>query len=204
MRFVSYRGLGYSSLFALPLLVTSLLIAPASAQTGDMTTLEDTSIDSTTPEALDGMQQEDLSDPQNLRPLNQASSLLSMQGGQRLMAEAGTAIETQSYDEAAKKLQEARQVFNQLSNFHLQLANSFQGIDNKIFESQRKRALETGQMRDEATYQLALVHRAQNQPELSVPLLIQVIRSQDPNSNLGKKSYQQLFELGFVDTPYSR
>jgi hypothetical protein len=194
---VFLRRLGYSSLLAIPLVFTSTLIVPISAQTEETVTPEETSIDSTTPEVIDGIQQEDLSDPQNLRPLNQASSLLSMQGGQRLMAEAGTAIETQSYDEAAKKLQEARQVFNQLSNFHLQLANSFQGIDNKIFESQRKRALETGQMRDEATYQLALVHRAQNKPELSVPLLIQVIRSQDPNSNLGRKSYQQLFGVRF-------
>ena len=57
-------------------------------------------------------------------------------------------------------------------------------------------------MRDEATYQLALIHRARQQPELSVPLLIQVIRSQNPTSELGKKSYQQLYELGFVDSPY--
>jgi thioredoxin-like negative regulator of GroEL len=58
-------------------------------------------------------------------------------------------------------------------------------------------------MRDEATYQLALVHRAQNQPELAVPLLIQVIRSQNATSELGKKSYQQLYEIGFVNTPFS-
>jgi thioredoxin-like negative regulator of GroEL len=59
-------------------------------------------------------------------------------------------------------------------------------------------------MRDEATYQLALVHRAQNQPELAVPLLIQILRSQSPTRDLGKKAYQQLFELGFVDSPYPK
>ena len=53
-------------------------------------------------------------------------------------------------------------------------------------------------MRDSATYQLALVHRAQDQPELAVPLLVQIIRSQNPTTDLGKKSYQQLYELGFV------
>ena len=57
-------------------------------------------------------------------------------------------------------------------------------------------------MRDEATYRLALVHRAQNKPELAVPLLIQIIRSQQPTRDLGKKAYQQLLELGFVDSPF--
>ncbi|RMF23925.1 MAG: hypothetical protein D6756_07865 [Cyanobacteria bacterium J083] len=148
-------------------------------------------------------EQEDLSDPNNLRPLTQADSLLSLQGGKKLMEQANQAINNQQYDLAADKLQKSRQIFNQLSNFYLQLASSFSGIDNRIAQSQRNKALETGQMRDEATYQLALVHRAQNKPELSVPLLIQVIRSQNPTSELGTKAYQQLFEIGFVDAPFN-
>jgi hypothetical protein len=148
-------------------------------------------------------QTEDLSDPNNLRPLNQSDSLLSLKGGKKLMEEASTAIDSQKYDIAATKLQQARQIFNQLSNFYLQLSNSFSGIENRISEAQRNKALTTGQMRDEATYQLALVHRAQNKPELSVPLLIQVIRSQNPTSELGKKAYQQLFEIGFVEDSFS-
>jgi sorbitol-specific phosphotransferase system component IIA len=62
--------------------------------------------------------------------------------------------------------------------------------------------VETAQKRDEATYQLALVHRAQNEADVAVPLLVQVIRSQNPTTEMGKKAYQQLFELGFVDSPY--
>ena len=144
----------------------------------------------------------DLTDPNTLRPLTQEESLLSLQGGQRLMVEANSAIETQNYGVAAQKLQDVRQVFNQLSNFYQQLASSFSGIDAPIYNDQRQKALETAEMRDEATYQLALVHRAQNQPELAVPLLIQIIRSQNPTGNFGKKAYQQLFELGFVDSPF--
>jgi hypothetical protein len=136
--------------------------------------------------------------------LSQENSLLSLPGGQQLMAEAGSAVSAQNYDLAVKKLQEARQVFNQLSNFYQELAASFSGIDNTIADSQRKNAVETAQKRDEATYQLALVHRAQNKPELAVPLLIQIIRSQNPTRDLGKKAYQQLFELGFVDSPFPR
>lgn len=144
----------------------------------------------------------DLTDPNQLRPLTQEDSLLSLQGGDRLMAEANQAIGAQDYILAAQKLQQARQVFNQLSNFYQQLSDSFSGIDNRIYNEHRQNALKTAEMRDEATYQLALVHRAQNQPELAVPLLIQIIRSQNPTRDLGKKAYQQLFELGFVSSPF--
>jgi hypothetical protein len=146
--------------------------------------------------------QPDPTDPNNVRPLPQNNSLLSIQSGKNLMDEANKAVNSQNYPVAAKKLQDARQVFNQLSNFYLQLSASFSGIDNRYVESNRRKALETADLRDEATYQLALVHRAQNQPELAVPLLIQIIRSQNPTRPLGKKAYQQLFELGFVETAY--
>jgi hypothetical protein len=139
-----------------------------------------------------------------LQPTAQNNSILSMAGGQRLMEEAEQAISAQNYALAAQKLQEARQVYNQLSNFYQELNASFTGIDNRVSDSQRQKALETAQKRDEATYKLALLHRAQNQPELAVPLLIQIIRSQNPTRELGKKAYQQLFELGFVDAPFPR
>jgi hypothetical protein len=147
----------------------------------------------------------DPSDPNVVRPVGNAETgILSLQGGQRLMQEATDAVSSQNYALAVKKLQEARQVYNQLSNFYQELAGSFSGVDNRIADVQRRKALETAQMRDQATYQLALVHRAQNQPELAVPLLVQIIRSQQPTRDLGKKAYQQLFELGFVDSPFPR
>jgi hypothetical protein len=139
---------------------------------------------------------------QDLRPLG--NGILSTQGGQRLMQEASSAVSAQNYPVAVQKLQEAREVFNQISNFYQDLAASFSGIDTRIADGQRQQAIATAQMRDEATYQLALVHRAENKPELSVPLLVQIIRSQNPTRELGQKAYQQLYELGFVDAPYPR
>jgi hypothetical protein len=134
---------------------------------------------------------------------SQPASILSIEGGKKLMMEADQAIEAQQYDLAVKKLQNARQVYNQLSNFYLQLFNSFTGLDNAAAEAHRKKALDTSLERDKATYQLALVHRSQNKPELSVPLLIQIITSQSPGIGLGRKAYEQLLEIGFVDIPYT-
>lgn len=130
--------------------------------------------------------------------------VLSIPGGQRLMGEANSAVSSGNYTLAVKKLQEARQVLNQTSNFYQQLGNNFAGIDSRISDDLRRKAVDAAQMRDEATYQLALAHRALNQPELSVPLLVQVINSQNPTRELGKKSYAQLVELGFASTPYPR
>lgn len=186
------RFLRTTGVISLSILAASLLLHPGKTHAQAL------------PSGSNQAQPIDPSDPNVLRPLNQDGSILSMQGGQRLLSEASQAVSSQNYTLAIKKLQDARQVYNQLSNFYQDLAGSFSGIDNRIADSQRRKALESAQMRDEATYQLALVHRAQNQPELAVPLLVQIIRSQQPTRDLGKKAYQQLFELGFVDSPFPR
>ena len=185
-----FRHFRFTSFLSLPFMLSLALLSPAQAQ-------------SQSPAIPSGNDtQPDLTDPTNLRPLNQNDSILSRQGGERLMAEAMAAVNAQNYSLATKKLQESRQVFNQLSNFYQQLFTTFSGIDNRVAESQRAKAVEAGDMRDQATYQLALVHRAQSQHELAVPLLIQVVRSQNPTRELGRKAYQQLFEVGFVDTAF--
>jgi hypothetical protein len=188
------RFLRNSCLTFIPVMTALTLLSPVNAQTPTPKT----------PGNSGEAQPLNPKNPNIIQPTAQNNSILSVAGGQRLMTEASSAISSQDYPLAVKKLQEARQVFNQISNFYQQLATSFSGIDNRTADSQRKKALETAQMRDDATYQLALVHRAQNQPELAVPLLVQIINSQNPTRDLGKKAYQQLFELGFVDSPYPR
>lgn len=186
------RFLTTSGLIAASILATSALVKPTASHA------------QTLPTGPNQAQPIDPNDPNVIRPVDQNNTLLSMAGGKQLMENAQKAAAAQNYTVAIKKYQEARQVFNQLSNFYQDLAGSFSGIDIRIADSQRKKALEAAQLRDDATYQLALVHRSQNQPELAVPLLVQIIRSQQPTRDLGQKAYQQLFELGFVDSPYPR
>lgn len=188
------RPLSISGMISLSMLAGAILTLPVSAQTPQKKAAPATQsrpIDPSTPNVV--------------RPsASQDDSLLSLQGGQRLMDDAQRAVSAQNYPQAMKKLQEARQIYNQLSNFYQDLTTSFSGIDTRVADSQRKKALDAAQMRDQATYQLALVHRAMNQSELAVPLLVQIIRSQQPTRDLGKKAYQQLLELGFVDVQYPR
>jgi hypothetical protein len=138
------------------------------------------------------------------KPNSLDNSVFSIAGGERLMTEASAAVSQQNYNLAITKFQDARQVFNQLSNFYQELNSSFAGIDNRLADSHRQKALQTAQLRDKATFQLAVVYRANNQPELAIPLLVQLIRSQAPTRELGQQAYQQLYELGFVDVQFPR
>ncbi|MBJ7899422.1 MAG: hypothetical protein GC158_05775 [Cyanobacteria bacterium RI_101] len=194
---VSFRSLGWVSLLSLVLGLNLGGPGAVQAQTPAPAPAPEIPTDPFPAEEVDE------TDPNSLRPLNQPGSVLSLAGAKKIMDEANAAIGANDYAKALDKLQQARRIYNQLSNFHLQLANSFTGISPAIFEEQRTAALKTGQLRDEATYRLALVHRVKNEPELAVPLLIQIIRSQNPTTDLGRKAYQQLLELGFVDTPFN-
>jgi tetratricopeptide (TPR) repeat protein len=137
-----------------------------------------------------------------LRP-TQSTGTLSIAGNQQLLDEAEAAIAVQDYDLATEKLLEAREGLNQLSNYYQDLGQMFLGINTQLHQSNREKALETAQLRDLASYQLALVYRTQNQPDMAIPLLMEILRSQQPTRELGQRAYQQLFEIGFVDEPYT-
>ena len=54
-----------------------------------------------------------------------------------------------------------------------------------------------------ANLRLAALFRKQNQPEVAVPVLVEVVRLMTPAKEQGRKAYEDLLELGFADTPYS-
>lgn len=144
---------------------------------------------------------------QSVEPINPnlvGDGLFNIDAGRRLISEGSSAVSSQNYDLAADKFQDSRQLMNQLSNFYQGLAKTFTGVDPVVSRSLRSKALETAELRDQSTYQLALVYRSQNQSDKAIPLLIEIVRSQNPSRDLGKKAYRQLLELGFVDTPYPR
>ena len=49
---------------------------------------------------------------------------------------------------------------------------------------------------------LASLYKRKKQPEVAVPLLVEIIRLMTPNSSEGKEAYVNLLELGFVETSY--
>ncbi len=131
-----------------------------------------------------------------------ATGGFSVEQGDRLMAEAEAAIAAQNIPLAIERLQSARQLYNQVSGFYQELFNMFVGVDTRQVNSNRALALAAAQKRDEATFQLSLILRQQNRPEEAVPLLIEVLRSQQPGRDLGQRAYRQLFDMGFVQVPH--
>jgi len=140
--------------------------------------------------------------PQRLLAQSLDTGPLSIAGGEQLRLEGRAAIADQNYDLAVEKLQAARATFNQVSRYYQDLASLFLGIDTQVNESNRAKALEAAQLRDQTSYDLAVLHRAQGEPDLAVPLLMEVLNSQQPTRPLGQDAYQQLFEMGFVEQPY--
>jgi len=147
--------------------------------------------------------QENNSSASEVRRIDSVStSEFSVPHADQLVAEGTAAIAEQDYTEAIAKLDEARELYNQLSLFYQELAQMFFGVDTRQNRSNRDLAIEAAQKRDETTYQLALIYRSQGQPEEAIPLLMEVLRSQQPTRDLGEQAYQQLFEMGFVEAPY--
>jgi hypothetical protein len=62
---------------------------------------------------------------------------------------------------------------------------------------------ETLTLLSQANLRLAAVFRRLNQPEVAVPLLVEVVKVMTPTSEEGRKAYQGLVEIGFVVTPYT-
>jgi hypothetical protein len=201
----SLKRLAIASLVLLPLGFSSLIFQTISQELFAQTPTQPRPSAPSRPAtpAIPAPKPETKSDPET-RPNALTRSVFSIQGGERLVAEAMTAIGQQNYDLAVSKLQDARQVYNQLSNFYQELTASFSGIDNRISDTHRQKAIKTAQLRDTATFQLAIAYRGKNQPELAIPLLVQLIRSQQPTRELGQQAYQQLYELGFVEDAYPR
>jgi len=141
--------------------------------------------------------------PNVTRALEQATSPIGIAAGQSLMGEAEVAISAQNYALATTKLLEARQALNDVSAHYQSLSSVFVGLDSRVNQDLRSLALESAQVRDQASYQLAVVYRAQNRPDLAVPLLVEVVKSQQPTRGLGQQAYQQLYELGFVGVSFN-
>lgn len=136
------------------------------------------------------------------RAVGSADSPIGIAAGQALMNEAESAIAAQNYTLASEKLVAARKALNDVSTHYQSVQAVFVGVDSRVSNALRALALESAEVRDQASYQLAVVYRAQSRPDLAVPLLVEVVQSQQPTRPLGQQAYQQLYELGFVSVPY--
>ena len=66
----------------------------------------------------------------------------------------------------------------------------------------QQKGLEILKIQAKSNERLAAIHLRDQEPEVAVPLLVEIIRIMSPSSIEGKKAYKNLIKLGFVETPY--
>tara|TARA_B100000965_G_scaffold244182_1_gene204888 strand:+ start:792 stop:1313 length:522 start_codon:yes stop_codon:yes gene_type:complete len=136
------------------------------------------------------------------RVLLTEDSALSITSINTYLDQAKVSIETGNLDDAEGKLKKARSAANLLIYYYKDLHGSFKGIDALIPREITRKNRNVIQLLAKANMQLATIHRSKGEPELAVPLLVEVVKILSPANPRGAKAYQQLVDLGFVDTPY--
>ena len=106
------------------------------------------------------------------------------------------------FNAARENYDQARQAAKQLLAFYRDLSGSFRGLDARIPREMDRKGRDALGLLAEADLRLAALFRRQNQPEVAVPVLVEVIKLMTPAQPQGRQAYQSLIELGFVETEF--
>jgi hypothetical protein len=137
------------------------------------------------------------------KALEGAGSPFSLSAINTLMLRGDAAAASGNLNEARRLYDQARDATRRLLGFYRDLSGSFRGLDARIPREMDNKGREALETMAKANLRLAAVFRRQNQPEVAVPLLVEVVKVMTPASDDGRKAYQQLVELGFAATPYT-
>ena len=103
---------------------------------------------------------------------------------------------------ARQEYDNARKASKQLLAFYRDLSGAFRGLDARIPREMDTKGREALELLAETNLRLAALFRRQNQPEVAVPVLVEVVKLMTPAKPQGQKAYQSLLELGFVETEF--
>lgn len=120
-----------------------------------------------------------------------------------LLARGDAAVAAGNLAEARRLYDEARTASRNLVGFYRSIAGAFRGLDARIPREMDDKGRQALDLLTQSNLRLAALLRRQGQPEVAVPLLVEVVTAMTPASEQGRKAYQQLLELGFVSTPYA-
>ncbi len=144
----------------------------------------------------------DSDDPNNYKVLSSSNKKLSITNVQAFLREGDNLIKSGEFDKAKESFDKARNLARQLAGFYGDLNGSFRGLDARIPKEMAEKGKKSLQIWAESNARLAAFYKSKQQPEVAVPLLVEIIRLMAPTSSEGKEAYKNLVELGFVETPY--
>lgn len=137
------------------------------------------------------------------RALQTSGSAFNLSAVNTLLSRGDAAAASGNLSEAQRLYDQARDAARRLLAFYRDLSGSFRGLDARIPRDMDSKGREALDAMAKANLRLAAVFRRQNQPEVAVPLLVEVVKVMTPANEDGRKAYQQLVELGFVSIPYT-
>jgi hypothetical protein len=132
-----------------------------------------------------------------------APSAFDVRSVQALLTRGDGAAAAGNLAEARRYYDQAREASKQLLGFYRDLSGAFRGLDARIPREMDDKGRQVLDALVQANMRLAALFRRQNQPEVAVPLLVEVVKTMTPSTDAGRKAYQQLLEIGFVSTPYT-
>ena len=141
-------------------------------------------------------------DPNNYKVLSSTNKKLSITNVETFLKEGDALIKAGEFDKAKESFDKARNLAKQLAGFYGDLNGSFKGLDARIPKEMSEKGKGSLQIWAESNARLAAVYKRKKQPEVAVPLLVEIIRLMSPTSSEGKEAYKELVQLGFVETPY--
>ena len=141
-------------------------------------------------------------DPNSYKILSSNNKKLSITNVQAFINEGDTFIENGNFEDAKTSYDNARDLAKQLAGFYRDLNSSFKGLDARIPKEAGDKGKESIKIWAKSNARLAALYKRRNQPEVAVPLLVEIIRLMAPTSSEGKEAYQDLIQLGFLETPY--
>ena len=140
--------------------------------------------------------------PSSYKVLSSKNDQFSIKNVQNFLKKGDEFINQGDFEKAKEFYDNARDLAKQLSGFYRDLNSSFRGVDIRIPREMDTRGRESLKIWAESNSKLAILYQRKNQPEVAVPLLVEIIRIMSPTSSEGKSAYKKLLQLGFVETPF--
>ena len=137
------------------------------------------------------------------KALESSGSPFNLEGVRALLVRGDAAVAKGDLTEARRLYDQAMDACRRLFGFYRDLSGSFRGLDARIPREMDQKGRDALETMAHANLRLAALFRRQNQPEVAVPLLVEVVKVMTPASPEGRKAFQSLVEIGFAATPYT-
>ena len=141
-------------------------------------------------------------EPKNYKVLSNSNKKLSIANVQAYITKGDDLIKNGEFEKAKETYDKARNLSKKLAGFYKDLNGSFKGLDARIPVELEQKGRKSIKIWAESNARLAALYKRKKQPEVAVPLLVEIIRLMSPNSTEGKEAYDNLIQLGFVDTTF--